>query len=358
MRCPASPRRSSTASRCSSSAAASGATRARPTSCTTSTSSRSRVPSRRPRSCPPAGADLYDVVRRACRIARSGTPGPVFVEVPADQYLFRHDTEIVPPLAEPSTAPPAESVERAAEILRAAKRPLLYVGLGAAKADLVSLAERLEAPVSTTFQGKGVFPESHPLSALAGLRRRRAGVRARRRRFVRRHARDRLPLRRGRDGQLRHDPSAPGRPRGHRPGRARPERPRGPRDRGGRRRVRRGAPPAPRPARARRRPEGPHPQRPRGSGRGAREAVGRARVAAPPPPRPAGDVRARDGLHVRQRQRDVPRRRGPAPREARPPPRARRLLVHGLRGPRRHRREARAPRVRRSSRSRATARSS
>ena len=118
---------------------------------------------------PSRGADLYDAVRRACRIARSGTPGPVFVEVPADQYLFRHETEIVPPAAEPPAALPAESVERAAEILRAAQRPLLYVGLGAANADLVALAERLEAPVSTTFQGKGVFPESHPLSLWPGF---------------------------------------------------------------------------------------------------------------------------------------------------------------------------------------------
>jgi acetolactate synthase-1/2/3 large subunit len=118
---------------------------------------------------PSRGADLYDVVRQACRIARAGTPGPVFVEVPADQYLFRHETEIVAPTPEPPAALPAESVERAAEILRAAKRPLLYVGLGAAKADLVSLAERLESPVSTTFQGKGVFPESHPLSLWPGF---------------------------------------------------------------------------------------------------------------------------------------------------------------------------------------------
>ncbi|HVO49433.1 MAG TPA: thiamine pyrophosphate-binding protein [Thermoanaerobaculia bacterium] len=118
---------------------------------------------------PSSGAALYDVVRRACRIARGGTPGPVFVEVPADQYLFRHDAEIVPPAAEAPHVPDADAVERAAEILRAAKRPLLYAGLGAAKADLVALAERLEAPVSTTFQGKGVFPESHPLSLWPGF---------------------------------------------------------------------------------------------------------------------------------------------------------------------------------------------
>jgi acetolactate synthase-1/2/3 large subunit len=118
---------------------------------------------------PGSGAELYEIVRRACRIARSGTPGPVFVEVPADQYLFRHETELVPPAAEPPADAPADAVERAAAILRAARRPLLYVGLGAAKADLLALAERLEAPVSTTFQGKGAFPESHPLSLWPGF---------------------------------------------------------------------------------------------------------------------------------------------------------------------------------------------
>jgi len=118
---------------------------------------------------PSRGADLYDVVRRACRVARSGTPGPVFVEVPADQYLFRHEVEIAAPAPESLATPLTTDVDRAAEILRAAKQPLLYVGLGAANADLVALAERLEAPVSTTFQGKGVFPESHPLSLWPGF---------------------------------------------------------------------------------------------------------------------------------------------------------------------------------------------
>ncbi len=119
---------------------------------------------------PARGAGLYEVVRRACRVARAGTPGPVFVEVPADQYLFRHDADVTPPSPEPTAgAPDADAVERAASLLRAAKRPLLYAGLGAAKADLVALAERLESPVSTTFQGKGVFPESHPLSLWPGF---------------------------------------------------------------------------------------------------------------------------------------------------------------------------------------------
>ena len=119
---------------------------------------------------PASGEDLYETVRRACRIARSGTPGPVFVEVPADQYLLRHDAAIPAFPAEHAPTPPREAdVGRAAELLANARRPLLYVGLGAANADVVALAERLDAPVSTTFQGKGVFPETHPLALWPGF---------------------------------------------------------------------------------------------------------------------------------------------------------------------------------------------
>ncbi len=115
---------------------------------------------------PASGDELYETVRRACRLAREGVPGPVFVEVPADQYLFRHEGRLPEPAPQsPPPAPYEEAVAQAAALLKNARQPLLYVGLGAAGAgaDLVALAERLEAPVSTTFQGKGVFPESHPL---------------------------------------------------------------------------------------------------------------------------------------------------------------------------------------------------
>jgi acetolactate synthase-1/2/3 large subunit len=64
-----------------------------------------------------------------------------------------------------------EGAARAAELLERAQRPLLYLGLGAAGAgaNLVRLAELLEAPVATTFQGKGVFPETHPLWLWCGF---------------------------------------------------------------------------------------------------------------------------------------------------------------------------------------------
>ena len=136
------------------------------------------------------GTELYATIRRACRLAREAPAGPVMVEVAADLYLHRHafnaDAERARAEA-PATVPRIPGAEvvamespdavdpdtlaRAARILNESRRPLLYVGLGAAGADaaLVRLAESLEAPVATTFQGKGVFPESHPLALWPGF---------------------------------------------------------------------------------------------------------------------------------------------------------------------------------------------
>lgn len=119
---------------------------------------------------PERGEELYATIREACRVARAGPPGPVFVEIPANLYLTTHDVALAPPPPSPAAPmPSAAAVERAAAALAAARRPLLYAGLGAAGADVVALAERLEAPVATTFQGKGVFPESHPLALWPGF---------------------------------------------------------------------------------------------------------------------------------------------------------------------------------------------
>lgn len=42
---------------------------------------------------PASGSEIYTTIRNACALARSGRPGPVFVEIPADFYLFKHDVE-------------------------------------------------------------------------------------------------------------------------------------------------------------------------------------------------------------------------------------------------------------------------
>jgi acetolactate synthase-1/2/3 large subunit len=120
------------------------------------------------------GGAIAQVLREACRIARRAPPGPVVVEVPADLMAFRH----APTPREAAVAedvpknPPPDIVARAAARLAAARRPLLYLGngcVGAPQADLVALAERLQAPVATTIQGKGLFPERHPLWLWCGF---------------------------------------------------------------------------------------------------------------------------------------------------------------------------------------------
>jgi len=118
------------------------------------------------------GSEIYVTIRRACQIARSAPSGPVIVEIPAEHYIFRHRADLQTPnspLARPS--PRQEEVDRACTMLKASRRPLLYLGLGAmeAGAGLVALAERLNAPVATTFEGKGVFNEKHPLWLWCGF---------------------------------------------------------------------------------------------------------------------------------------------------------------------------------------------
>jgi acetolactate synthase-1/2/3 large subunit len=116
------------------------------------------------------GADLYATIRRACRIARAAPAGPVFVEVPAEHYLFRYELRYEAEAAAVEK-PRQEELDRVKSLLAACRRPLVYLGLGAAGAgtDLVALAERMDAPVATTISGKGVFPESHPLWLWCGF---------------------------------------------------------------------------------------------------------------------------------------------------------------------------------------------
>jgi acetolactate synthase-1/2/3 large subunit len=109
------------------------------------------------------GEDLYPVIREACAVARAGNPGPVLVEVPVDLYLFRH--EAIRAWRAPDRRPcrrPGARRRRAA--ISTPGLPAPHASASArGPAPIRGLAERLGAPVATTFQGKGVFPESHPL---------------------------------------------------------------------------------------------------------------------------------------------------------------------------------------------------
>ncbi len=67
----------------------------------------------------------------------------------------------------PEIAPPAAELERAVELLREARRPVIVLGNGARsrREDVVALAERIDAPILTTFKAKGAVPDDHPLAA-------------------------------------------------------------------------------------------------------------------------------------------------------------------------------------------------
>jgi acetolactate synthase-1/2/3 large subunit len=116
--------------------------------------------------------DIPRVVREAYYIATTGRPGPVLIDVPKDVSQGEMSAEAPLEMDLPGYQVPAEgnhdTIAAVATALTAAKRPLLLVGHGAmiAKAgDAVRrLADRLQAPVTTTLLGKGTFPETHPLS--------------------------------------------------------------------------------------------------------------------------------------------------------------------------------------------------
>ncbi|MGD8441239.1 MAG: thiamine pyrophosphate-binding protein [Holophagae bacterium] len=117
--------------------------------------------------------EIYPTIRHAFQIARRAPAGPVAVEVPADLLMLTQDVDEPSwtPDPEPDAPMARDLVERAARLLGEASQPALYVGAGAAGARhaLITLAEQLGAPVMTTFQGKGVFPESHPLWLWTGI---------------------------------------------------------------------------------------------------------------------------------------------------------------------------------------------
>ncbi|MBI3636480.1 MAG: thiamine pyrophosphate-requiring protein [Candidatus Rokubacteria bacterium] len=116
-----------------------------------------------------------DALRRAFTQVKNGRPRPALVEIPVDVM----NEEVPEPLNYTPTprlrsAPDPQDVATAARVLVDAERPVIYAGQGVhyAKAwrQLRELAELLEAPVTTSLQGKSAFPENHPLSLGSGGR--------------------------------------------------------------------------------------------------------------------------------------------------------------------------------------------
>ena len=111
------------------------------------------------------------IMQRAFATMMTGRRGPVHIELPMDIQCESADVEIADMqrrVADQRPVPDPQEVERAAEVLLSAERPVILAGGGALYADaapeLKALAEHTGAAVLTTLQGKGVFRETHPLS--------------------------------------------------------------------------------------------------------------------------------------------------------------------------------------------------
>lgn len=119
-------------------------------------------------------ADMARVVAEAFYIASSGRPGPVLIDIPKDVGLEEFDyTPVEPgsvrlPGYRPTVKGNPRQFNQALSLIRASKKPLLYVGGGAIAAsahnEIRVLAERYNIPVTTTLMGKGAFEEHSPLS--------------------------------------------------------------------------------------------------------------------------------------------------------------------------------------------------
>lgn len=112
--------------------------------------------------------DIIPSVLLTARDITSGRPRPGAVEIPIDLQYARHDDPAHPLLRPVRPTPDRALVARAAELLATARRPLLWAGGGVVSAgasgQLTALAERLDAPVLTSVEGRGAIPEHHPLA--------------------------------------------------------------------------------------------------------------------------------------------------------------------------------------------------
>ncbi|NIA31813.1 MAG: thiamine pyrophosphate-binding protein [Actinobacteria bacterium] len=115
-------------------------------------------------------SQLADVLPRAFRIATSGRPGPVHIDMPMDVQAQMITMPVPDPKGyriSPRIQGDTIEIEKAVKLLSSAKRPLILCGGGVILSDaseqIRQLAELLGIPVVSTFNGKGCIPEDHPL---------------------------------------------------------------------------------------------------------------------------------------------------------------------------------------------------
>ncbi len=112
--------------------------------------------------------DIADTMRRAFKIAKSGRPGPVLVDIVKDATVNTTEYEYQEPeeIKAMTDYISEKALDQAVEMIKNARQPFLYIGGGAvisnASKELVKFAEKLQIPVGSSLMGLGGFPGDHP----------------------------------------------------------------------------------------------------------------------------------------------------------------------------------------------------
>ena len=111
--------------------------------------------------------EVPDTVHEAFRMLKTGRQLPVEIEIAWDTLADVEDVDLLEPAVYEPLAPDDGDLERAVEMLSRAERPLIWAGWGAVMSDagaiLQRVAERVQAAVMTSAEGKGAIPYDHPL---------------------------------------------------------------------------------------------------------------------------------------------------------------------------------------------------
>ncbi|MDO5153488.1 MAG: biosynthetic-type acetolactate synthase large subunit [Eubacteriales bacterium] len=110
---------------------------------------------------------LADTIREAFRLAKSGRPGPVLIDVPKDVQVAMYDYEPQPVVAADEVCAAKDiRIQQAAACINAAQRPFLYFGGGlitsGAQDELLQMAEIIDAPMGCSLMGISGVPTNHP----------------------------------------------------------------------------------------------------------------------------------------------------------------------------------------------------
>ena len=111
--------------------------------------------------------DLADTIREAFKLAKSGRPGPVLIDVPKDVQIAKCEYEPMSPTLKEKSHPAKDiRINEAAEYINQASRPYIYFGGGVitsnAQEEMLSLADRIDAPIGCSLMGLSGVPTEHP----------------------------------------------------------------------------------------------------------------------------------------------------------------------------------------------------